>query len=460
MKEIKTNVKLKAVKLFLSGDTLDEIAQHLGIAKGSVVNIVDDFRNGFLPAPPGMTEYVDEMRHLVVDLKKQQTTVAEVKSCLKLHAKLQAMGINSEVAEQWLDICQGIASPTVSNDQFVQSALELAEITSANDLSYKSLVQDYNEKLKISKKLGIEIQQQREEIAKLKLEYKEKKEQSTSELNSITKAIATAQDSFAAQKDQLKLELEQYLAQNKLSWEKVNAAVALLSVELGKKGLSQEGIGQLSKQIASAGSLFVAVKQLEKERDRLQSEVNQLAQEKNAYASSVSNLEHVNQKLCNSIFEKAHERDQLNTEIESRKSYLEQLNQTIALNIHDIYISNLIIGLLILSDSLSDYDLDQLAGLMLAVRQLRLGEGIKEIRDNEGNAMCLCPVPKILTNLATYDVDFSKVKDTLASYLMPIVKERFVSRQEYEMAKANHQLDLLEAQQSAQIAVYKAMGLL
>ena len=61
MKEIKTSIKLKVVKLFLGGDTLDDIAQQLGIAKGSVVNIVDDFRNGFLPLPPGM-EYTSKFR--------------------------------------------------------------------------------------------------------------------------------------------------------------------------------------------------------------------------------------------------------------------------------------------------------------------------------------------------------------------------------------------------------------
>lgn len=460
MKELTLSKKIKVIKLFLSGYTYDEIAQQVGIAKGSVVNIVDEFRDGNLPLPPGMTEYVDELRHIAVDLLKHHTTVPQLKSYLKLHAKLQDMGVNSEQAQQWLDICQDIASPTASNSQFVKAALELAQVTSGSGLGYGSLIQDYNAKLELSKALEAEIEQKKGQLAKLKLECEEQREQATSELNSLTNALATAQDTFHKQKQDLKSQLDEYLAQNKFSWEKVNTAVALLSVELGKKGLSQEGIGQLSKQIAFAGSLFVAVKQLEEERDRLQSEVNQLAQEKNAYASSVSNLEHVNQKLCNSIFEKGHEVNELDTEIEAKKSCLEQLNQTITLNIHDIYIANLIIGLLILSDSLTDYDLDQLARLMLAVRQLRLGEGIKEIRDNEGNAMCLCPVPKIMTNLLVYKVDINEVRDTLASYLLPIVKDRFVARQEYEMAKANHQLDLLEAQQSAQIAVYKGMGLL
>jgi len=113
--------KAQVVKLFLSGLSYDEIAQQVGVAKGSVVSIVNEFRDGTLPFPPGMTEYVDELRHLVVDLKKHETTVAQAKSYLKLHFKLQEMGVDSEDVDQWLDICQDIASSEVSNSSFVKA---------------------------------------------------------------------------------------------------------------------------------------------------------------------------------------------------------------------------------------------------------------------------------------------------------------------------------------------------
>ena len=44
-----------------------EIAQELGIAKGSVVNIIDEFRNGEMEIAPN--EYIDVLRELAVDLK-------------------------------------------------------------------------------------------------------------------------------------------------------------------------------------------------------------------------------------------------------------------------------------------------------------------------------------------------------------------------------------------------------
>ena len=43
MREINEYKKRKVIKLFLTGVSYDEITKELGIAKGSVVNIVNDF---------------------------------------------------------------------------------------------------------------------------------------------------------------------------------------------------------------------------------------------------------------------------------------------------------------------------------------------------------------------------------------------------------------------------------
>ena len=45
MKEINLSKKLKVLKMFFGGWTYDEIVLQLGIAKGSVVNIIDEYRD-------------------------------------------------------------------------------------------------------------------------------------------------------------------------------------------------------------------------------------------------------------------------------------------------------------------------------------------------------------------------------------------------------------------------------
>ena len=143
MKEITMNNKLKIIKLFLSGLSYDDIAMQVGVAKGSVVNIIDQFREGELPIPPGVTEYIDELRKVAIDMKKHGTTISQLKDYIKLHAKIKEMVADTDLVEQWLDICHGIATATVSNSGFVSAALELAQLTSENGCDYQSVIDDY-----------------------------------------------------------------------------------------------------------------------------------------------------------------------------------------------------------------------------------------------------------------------------------------------------------------------------
>ena len=53
MRVIGMNTKYRVIELFLTGYTLDEIAEQLDISKGSVVSIVSDFREGKLQLPGG-----------------------------------------------------------------------------------------------------------------------------------------------------------------------------------------------------------------------------------------------------------------------------------------------------------------------------------------------------------------------------------------------------------------------
>lgn len=448
MKPITLNIKIKVVKLFLGGYSYDEIAQQVGIAKGSVVNIIDEFREGSLPLPPGIIEYVDELRHLVVDLKKHQTSVSQAKSYLKLHARLQDMGVNSEEVEQWLDVCQSIASPAVSNAQFVKAALELAELESQNASSYESLLDDYQAKAKMSKELDAEIEKKSADLNQARLNLKQEKEQATKELDSITTAIATAQDAFSQQKKGLKAQLAEYLAQNKLTWQKVKTVAALLNSGLGDVGLTKEEIDKLSGQISGAGSLAVVIKQLEQERDEVKAEVDQLVQEKSHYAHSVDQLKALNGKVFDSLAAKGQEDLRLDAEIQSKTKELDGLNQTMAKMApmaRDMYIAQLILAFLAAPNALSDSGLNDLVSLMVALRQIRLGVGAKQVKDASGEVICECQIPEIYHKVELDSVDINLAREQLALCLVPLVKDKFVSKFDYEMAERRHATEVIEA---------------
>lgn len=445
MREISLDRKYKVVKLFLTGLSYDEIAHQVGIAKGSVVNITNDFREGRLQVPPDMTEYVDSLRQLAVDMRKSNTSIARVQTYFKLDSKLRQMGVSSDQAEHWLDICHDIASPTVSTEAFVAAALELSRVSSQSGLTYADVLSDYNAKLADSKKLSRKVERERQQLAEARASHKRDKEQATRELDAVIKAIDTAQATFRKQKDDKKAQMDEYLAQHKLSWKKINTALALLETELGKLGMSKTDIQRLSERICSAGSLLNVVNQFKKEKDKLHLEVDQLAQQKQAIAISMNNLKNIDDNLRKSIPPNKQKLNALNTQLNSKRLELEELQRTASEYTQNLYVSHLIIDFLFAPNSISDYGLDRLVSMMIGLRQERLGIKPKQIKDCNGKVICECQVPRIHGTITLTESDIDEVREKLAHLLAPLVKDKFISKFDYQRREMQHAIDVADA---------------
>ena len=276
MREISVKAKRQVITLFFSGLSYDQISRESGVSKGGVVNIIDDYREGRLVVSGDITDCVDELRRVSVDLKKHHTTVSQVISYTKIHKKIKEMGIDGESLDQWLDICQDIATPTVSSNQFVRAALELAQLTSGNGMSYTSALADYAAKLDLCVKLDNDIEQKKEALNQLKSRLKEENQQATEILNSINKVIATAQDAFQKQKKALHAQIEAYIAEHKLSQAKIKTVLAVLQSVLGKTGLSQNDVVKISGDIAAVGSLATYIGQLDIKKRDLEARISQI----------------------------------------------------------------------------------------------------------------------------------------------------------------------------------------
>lgn len=435
MKSISTKIKVKVIELFLQGYSYDEIAKQTGIGKGTVASIIDDFRNGVIPIPPGMAEYVDTLRKLVVDLKKQNTTVTQVLPYVKLHAKMQEMGVEEGQVDTWLDICQGIASQGVSNNQFVQAAIELAEATVISGQTYGQLLHDYEKTSDLNKKLKSDNDKKKVEKTFLEQEHSDKVKQYTAELNAITNAIETAQKTFGEQKKNLKIQVDDLMIQKDLHIDEINAVSAILTTESGKAGLSQEEKKQIGKQIAGAGSLFVHNKNLKTQKQELEIEVKELVEKK-------SNLEDIAEKLQMKIrsdemvlFGQKMQRDNLDAEIEVKGPELEKLKESIKENEEIICQANLIVGFLISPKSIKGQVLDDLVQLLIALRQESLGIDPKRVKNGDGNTICECIVP-LIDKVNSSDVDLDSIREMLALKLVPLLKDKYITKLEHKIAIA------------------------
>ena len=77
---------------------------------------------------PDLMTYIDELRHIAVDLKRLHTSPKEMDSSLRIHSKLLEMKVSVRDIESCLDICQSIANPDTTGEQLVWTALEVARI--------------------------------------------------------------------------------------------------------------------------------------------------------------------------------------------------------------------------------------------------------------------------------------------------------------------------------------------
>jgi len=84
---------------------------------------------------------------------------------------------------------------------------------------------------------------------------------------------------------------------------------------------------------------------------------------------------------------------------------------------------------------LNDDNFDKLIGLMLALRQKRLGVVLEQGRDIAGNSTCQCTIPTI-GNLDDKGIDMDVIRNQLALNLMPLVKDKFVPLLQHEMELA------------------------
>jgi DNA repair exonuclease SbcCD ATPase subunit len=443
MKEISVNQKFKVIKLFLNGLSYDEISQQVGIAKGSVVNIINEFREGYISLPPGMVEYVDSLRKLVVDMKKHDTSVAQLKNYAKLHIKIKEMGVGIEHVDMWLDSCKDISKPSITNSQFVKAALELAELTSGTGLSYAEVINNHTTKLAVLNQLDKETGKKKAELDHLNSKYQKEKIQATKVLDSINKAIETAQEAYHKQKEEMESQLDEYMIQNKLSWDRVYAVTNLFNMKLSDLDLNKEDINKLSKRITTAGSLDIAIKELEQKKNKLQSQVDNLVQKRDELAGNITTLENQKLELDGSILKKKQENEQLNLQIPINKITLSQLNQVISKKKEDIYITDLVLGFLFSSNGLSDYNLDHFVSLMIALRQKRLGIEPKKVKDSSGKVICSCMVPEIHTDMNDYGVDVESAREAFAINLSGLVKDKFVTKLEHEYTKVMSEAQLL-----------------
>lgn len=177
MKRIEDSLRVEVIKLFFYGCTYDEIMGRVGIAKGSVVNIIQEFRDGTLSEPPELLDYIDELRRVAVDLKRHRIKLEDISSFIRISSKFLGMEVDIRDIKLLLRIYRGVDGSGISRDLFVGAALELARLIEENGTSYSDLLRDYMIKLRNLGKINSELEIKRAELKEAQDKMNELKSQ-------------------------------------------------------------------------------------------------------------------------------------------------------------------------------------------------------------------------------------------------------------------------------------------
>ena len=140
------------------------------------------------------------------------------------------------------------------------------------------------------------------------------------------------------------------------------------------------------------------------------------------------------------MLNKTRQRTEFNNQLRLKSHQLSRLGELVAGYTADIYACLLVFGFLSAPHLFSDYDFDQLAKMVLALRQIRLGAAPMRVMDNKGNVVCQCPIPEQYIPFKNYGITFDQAKERLAMYLLPVVKDLFIPRSEYLQAKLTQEV--------------------
>lgn len=176
MEKLTAKKRLTVVKQYLSGLSYNEIAAKTGTSKGTVANVVTELKAGVFPEAADITEHIDELRELSLDLKKFKLTPTQCAVGLALLARLNECGLDPGDMDRWPWILKSLKTEDQAQE-FVGLIYSIQEVQQGTGLSLPALEKKAHElekkayelepvsaKLDDGKKQLAELKKQREDL--------------------------------------------------------------------------------------------------------------------------------------------------------------------------------------------------------------------------------------------------------------------------------------------------------
>jgi len=170
-KEITQARRLEVVKLYFEGFPYDDIARKAGVAKGSVAAIVEELKEGRFPQFEHLTDLLNELRDMVVALRKSKMSSAEAVYLFILVKRLIPLGVEPSQLESWIGMCLSVPQEGFPHGQIIQAATKLAKMEREGK-SYEEVIASLNSSLAEAKRLEGKVNSLRVEQSQLEEKVK------------------------------------------------------------------------------------------------------------------------------------------------------------------------------------------------------------------------------------------------------------------------------------------------
>ena len=249
MERLTAKKKLAVVRLYLSGLSYDEIAAKCGVSKGTVANVVAELKTGTVPEAADVTEQIELLRELSIDLKQSKLTPGQCAVGLILLTRISECGLDPADIDRWPMILKAVPNENDARE-FVRLIYCIQEVQERSGLGIEALdkkvhelekkaadLEPVSDKLKDSKKELADLTKQRDKLANSVAILEQKEEMLTPRVKDLEKRQQN---------------LSRRIADMEPKAEKAEATISAVKKEIQKledMGLSPRGLAEFNEKV-------------------------------------------------------------------------------------------------------------------------------------------------------------------------------------------------------------------
>ena len=139
MEKLSLKKKLLIIRLYTEGLSYNEIAIRASVGKGTVANVVSELKSGRFPEFGDLSEQLELIRELAIDLKRTRLTPIQAAVGVSVLSRLQELGVEPGEIEGLSALCRTLNADGIDIQSFIRAALAFEEEREHSGLSVEEL---------------------------------------------------------------------------------------------------------------------------------------------------------------------------------------------------------------------------------------------------------------------------------------------------------------------------------